>query len=440
MKVLMIGGYISKENRGGAGIAVWEICKAISKTEDVYWLPLTSMSDCTTLFRKNITQNGLKIIHKKFPPSVLINMVMEFFGGGLKNISRYTKKLNRRIYYAAIYAFGKAYCEYIISALKPDIVHIHGFSMASYPFFSAAINQGTPIIGTAHGLYSFNRNIEVDYDKSMECDLMRELVNCGNVITSVSSKDKIAINKEFDIPDRFVYTIINGVDLDRFQCNNGSKYELREKYSIPINKKIFLHVASLNKWKNHIEVLKAIVNMDKTFKNDMLYLIVGDGREMDNLTMYVKENGLSKNVLFMGALYDEMLVDMYHLADFFILPSTSEGLPLVFLEAMASGLPIITFMDLQGVADIYSPECMELIQERSINSMINAIMIAIEKKWDKELIKEIAKKYSWDYIGKEYIKIYDIVTKNRDQYKLSKPNKKARKTIFEKRNHTKGLT
>ena len=230
------------------------------------------------------------------------------------------------------------------------------------------------------------------------------------MITSVSTKDKTAIIKEFDIHPNFVHVVLNGVDLDRFDRCNTSKDKLREKYNIPLNRKIFRQVATLKKVKNHIAVLKALDSIDTVIRDDILYLVVGNGSEMDTLSKYVKENRLSKNVLFVGALYDKMLVDMYHLSDFFILPSTSEGLPLVFLEAMAAGLPIITFKELQGVADIYNPDCMELIQERSVNSMVNTIKLVISKNWDREKIKEIAKKYSWDYIGKEYIRIYDMVT------------------------------
>jgi glycosyltransferase involved in cell wall biosynthesis len=413
LKVLIIGGYISKEKRGGAGIAVWEICKAISKTEDVYWLPLTSMSDFTTLFRKSITQSGVKVIYKNFPPSVLINMVMEFFSRGLKSISRYANKLSRRIYYASLYAYGKAYCEYIISVLKPDIVHIHGFNILSYPFFSAAINQGVPTIGTAHGLNSLNRNIIKDYDKAMESDLMRKVINSGGAITLVSTKDNTDIIKEFNIPSTSTHVVLNGVDFNRFGQKNMSKMELRKKYGIPLNRKIFLHVAALNKRKNHMEVLKALNNMDKTFRDELLYLVVGGGSQMDILHEYVYENGLSSNVIFKGSLYGNTLVDFYHLSDLFILSSTSEGFPLVFLEAMASGLPIVTFKDLEGVADISNPiDCLELIQERSTTSIINAMRIATEKNWDREKIKETAKKYSWDCIGKQYITIYDMVIKN----------------------------
>lgn len=421
MKVLIIGGYISKEKRGGAGNAVWEICKALSKTEDVYWLPLTSISDLPALFRKNNDLCGIKVIYKKFPFKVFLNTIAVFFCGGSENVSRYVDISSRRKYYATLYAYGKTYGEHIISDIKPDVVHIHGFSISSYPFFSAAINKGISVIGTAHGLYSLSKDIEIDYDRTIERDLMREIVKHGGAITSVSTKVKATIIKEFNISPNSVHVVLNGVDLDRFDRSNTSKKELRKKYGIPLNRKILLHVATLNKNKNHIEVLKALAHMDIAFRDALLYLVVGNGKEMDTLSGYVKENGLSRNVLFMGALYDTMLVDIYHLSDFFILSSTSEGFPLVFLEAMAAGLPIITFKDLEGVADICNPDCMELIQEKSIDSIINAIMLATEKRWDREKIKEIAKKCSWDYIGKEYITIYDMVTKElhlsgRDHY------------------------
>jgi len=103
---------------------------------------------------------------------------------------------------------------------------------------------------------------------------------------------------------------------------------------------------------------------------------------------------------------DEKLLDMYHLSDFFILPSTSEGFPLVLLEAMAAGLPIITFKDLGGVSDIYNSEYMELIPERDIESMVVTIKRAINKKWDRKKIMKLSKKWSWDFITRKYYCLY----------------------------------
>ena len=105
MKVLIIGGYISKEKRGGAGIAVWEICNALSKTNDVYWLPLTSISDLHASFNKNNNLNGVKIIYKKLPLKVFINTVESFFNEGFKSISRYVDILIKRLYYALLFAY-----------------------------------------------------------------------------------------------------------------------------------------------------------------------------------------------------------------------------------------------------------------------------------------------------------------------------------------------
>ena len=95
------------------------------------------------------------------------------------------------------------------------------------------------------------------------------------------------------------------------------------------------------------------------------------------------------------------------ISDFFILPSTSEGLPLVFLEAIAAGIPIITFSDLNGAKDIYKPFCMELIPERSVESIINSVNRAIDRNWDKQQIVDYAKNWDWESVCEKYKSCYN---------------------------------
>jgi len=72
-----------------------------------------------------------------------------------------------------------------------------------------------------------------------------------------------------------------------------------------------------------------------------IYLIVGDGDDRPRLEALATETGVAENVQFAGLVPPEELPDYFRLADVFVMPSTCEGFGIVFLEAMATGIPVI---------------------------------------------------------------------------------------------------
>src|SRR5262249_12921035 len=75
--------------------------------------------------------------------------------------------------------------------------------------------------------------------------------------------------------------------------------------------------------------------------SELIYLIVGDGDDRPRLEALATECGVAERVRFVGLVRAEELPDYFRLADVFVMPSTGEGFGIVFLEAMASGVPVI---------------------------------------------------------------------------------------------------
>ena len=91
-----------------------------------------------------------------------------------------------------------------------------------------------------------------------------------------------------------------------------------------------------------IEALPAILEQVP----DVVYLIVGTGREEERLRVYAQEKGVADRVIFAGHVPDEELPAYYNAADVFIMPNREEGtnvegFGIVFLEANACGIPVI---------------------------------------------------------------------------------------------------
>jgi len=406
MNILLIGTGIPTESMrgvGGAGAVVISIAETLSKTDKVYVIPW--WSEKPTILRRNLVKNGVEYIRRRITLEVVYLMMKGSFSGSFKAATKYAHGLNK-IKYALLYTFDRAHIEATLRLFKIDVVHVHGPTLPYLPYIEAAIEEGTPLVCTCHGICTLNPDINLDFDKSFEKDILRRISDADRTeITTVSTQVREQCINHFGIsPDR-IRVVLNGVDHDRFHSVEKAIGDLREQYSIPQDKIVLLQVGTLSKLKNHSLVLRALAEMDNEIKGRLLYVIVGDGKERKTLSSIIKENRLDACVFFMGWT-DRNLPDMYRLANFFILPSTSEGLPMVFLESMAAGLPIITFADLEGVADIFNPDCIELIPDRDVKSVIMTIQSAIEREWNREKIVKHSNSFNWGNVCEAYRNTY----------------------------------
>jgi phosphatidylinositol alpha-1,6-mannosyltransferase len=110
-----------------------------------------------------------------------------------------------------------------------------------------------------------------------------------------------------------------------------------------IGRKVVLTVARLaaaERYKGHDRVIRALpAVLDK--HPDAIYVIVGEGDDRPRLEVLVQRLGVTTAVRFLGLAPDEELPDVFRMADVFVMPSTGEGFGIVYLEAVAAGIPVI---------------------------------------------------------------------------------------------------
>ena len=128
------------------------------------------------------------------------------------------------------------------------------------------------------------------------------------------------------------------VDLQKFEkCNPKKVNQIRKKYG---NKKIVLFVGRLSKEKNLSMLLKAAFDVIRKDR-DVMFLIIGKGKEKEKLLHLTSNLKLQTYVKFLGCVKHEELVNYYHACEFIVLPSFSESFGKVLLEAGASGKPAV---------------------------------------------------------------------------------------------------
>jgi len=126
-----------------------------------------------------------------------------------------------------------------------------------------------------------------------------------------------------------------GIDPSFFR-NLESKDSLRPKWKLGKDDVVVLTVCNLVKHKGVHVLIEALGDLQKRMPRSRIrLLVVGEGPEERNLKKQSYDLGLSENAIFLGSRTRKELLELYNIADLFVLASYSEGLPFVLLEAMA---------------------------------------------------------------------------------------------------------
>lgn len=210
-----------------------------------------------------------------------------------------------------------------------------------------------------------------------------------------------------------VTMIPNGVDTEKFiPVSRQSKEELKEKIlKADKDKKVALFVGRLGPEKNISVLLQSLALLD----NEVLLLIAGEGDIRMELQAQVNKERLVNKVIFLGAV--ENVHEFYQIADVFILPSKSEGLPNVLLEAMSSGLPCIG-SDIPSIRSVitnkhngYLFSCNDPIGlARAVNEILTDNRLSI--MFSENARKKVVNQYAFKDIAARYADLYTSLTKN----------------------------
>ncbi len=171
----------------------------------------------------------------------------------------------------------------------------------------------------------------------------RRLVDAVLVNSAAAERELL---DRFGVPANKVVSVGTGVDLRRIadaRVGEGLAGELGIA-----GRTVVGIVAKLSPVKGHEHFLRAAAGIAKA-RDDVAFLVVGDGPRKEMLTEMAKELEIEDAVVFAGARDD--VPSLLKLMDVFVLSSLSEGSPNAVLEAMAAGLPVIA-TDVGGLPDI----------------------------------------------------------------------------------------
>jgi glycosyltransferase involved in cell wall biosynthesis len=217
-----------------------------------------------------------------------------------------------------------------------DVVHTHN---------PHALVYGAPAAGLARAA-SIHSKHGMNPDTARRLWLRRGVSTLVDAYVAVTpALARAALDSRESSAER-LHVVPNGVDLSRFKPDPAAREAVRAELGIPASAWIVGTVGRLAPEKNQGLLLRAMMPL---LDERRQLVIVGDGPERDALRALAAESWRSEYCHFVGARGD---VERYLAAfDVFALSSVTEGLPLVLLEAMATGVPVVSTA-VGGIGDL----------------------------------------------------------------------------------------
>ncbi len=211
------------------------------------------------------------------------------------------------------------------------IVHSHISTMSVFSLFAAKC-AGVPV-RIAHSHSTTNK-------KEKKKNLMKQALRPFSKVfaTNYMCCSELAGrwlfgNKEYDKGN--VYLLNNAIDLDKFKYDEKLRKKKRKELGIKDDTLVIGHLGRFVAQKNHTFLIDIFNEIHKKNNNSIL-LLAGQGPLMEDIKNKVKNLNLKDSVKFLGQRNDAN--ELYQAFDVFLLPSLYEGLPVVGVEAQASGL------------------------------------------------------------------------------------------------------
>jgi len=296
----------------------------------------------------------------------------------------------RCFYVPLIYSFGKKIdnrLRVVLNTIKRnnlsfDLVHAHFTWPSGYIGQQIKEKFNTPYILTVHE----NRNwFQKELDKEY-----KEYINAWKnaaLILRVNMKD-YELLKKYNPEVYYQPNSVSGI----FEFTE--KISARKQIGLQEDAKIIFAFGNHLKSKGFhdlIEAMKIILESG----NKMIHCYIGgSGIYSSEMRRLIRKYNLLDNVKMIGPINRNEIVNWFNAADFYIMPSHHESFGITVIEALSSGVPVITTYNGASEFIIENDNLGLLVNPKSPKKLAEAIEEAFQRKWDSKFITKFVTKYS----------------------------------------------
>ena len=254
--------------------------------------------------------------------------------------------------------------------------------------YRVAKRLGVPLFITVRGLET-----ELMLVPAIRKQMLKAFDYCTGVISvSQSLKDMLV---EQGVEAKKIRVISNGVDSDIY--SPGDKLESRRQLGVRLDTKLIVSLGNVQRRKGYDLLVEAIAPYRDT--PNFRSVILGGVNEpatMASLEARVAQLGMSDQVQFVGQATPDVVVQWLRAADAFVLPTRREGCCNAVLEALSSGVPVITTPAGDNTKFVVDGQNGFIVPHEDPKGLHRAIEQAWEHPWDPRAISQSVHQYTWD--------------------------------------------
>lgn len=285
-------------------------------------------------------------------------------------IQREPEPRPERVHYDVRAAHGKA--SYVqralrLSARRVDLVICGHLNLLPLAWLTSRIRR-CPLLLIVHGIEAWRPHHN---------PLVRALLPHVDAVAAVSRYTVERMRTWSGVAEECFHLLPNCVDLAAF-TPRPRNVSLARRYNLQ-DRRVLLTVGRLDgreRYKGFDEVLEVLPRLVRE-EPGIVYVIVGDGDDRARLQAKAQALGVADRVVFAGYVSEAEKIDLYNLADVYVMPGQGEGFGIVYLEAMACGVPAIG-STLDGSRDaLRDGRLGRLVDPRDPEQLLQAIRSAL---------------------------------------------------------------
>ena len=346
-------------------------------------------NDITVIYCQQTTDNGQQTSSKEKFEIVRTNE------NNVDTIRVYYKKPKNKI--QSLLRFYRANMMALKLCKKPDLIHVHVLTRLGVIAWIQKILHKTPYIITEHWSRYLPGNDFSGFLRKTACKLV---VRNAKTVTTVTENLATAMKNHGLKNDNYV-VLPNVVNLDMFHINQKCTDAINHVPTI-------IHISCFeDKSKNISGLLESLKIIDDK-GIDFQCKLIGEGMDLDLMKEKAKNLQLINKVSFTGLLQGQALADELSSGDFLVLSSNYENMPVVILEALASGLPVVS-TNVGGIKEMIDDTKGILVEPRNKEALAEAMikMIETHKNYDANYLRNsVIEKYGYESVGMFLSRLY----------------------------------
>lgn len=290
-----------------------------------------------------------------------------------------------------------------------DLLQAHFAYLVGFAAARAGRRLGLPVVVTTHGS-DINYYTHRTPKNIVAAWLTIWGLRHATAVTAVCEdlKNKIVA---LDISAEHIRIVPAGIRETIFYPR-GEKSALRRELQLAENGKLFLFVGNLIPVKGLEYLLHALARVCKQLPMVRL-AVLGSGELEKSLQRLAHTLGIEQNIIWVGRKPHAEIPIWMSAADFLVLPSQSEGYPMVVLEALACGTPVIASR-VGGIPEIIvSSELGTMVPAGDSEALAHAMLVAVSKKWDSQKLITFARANTWAERAQRFLQVYQNVLKSK---------------------------